>query len=233
MSEAWVLENGYCPISGSALCEYDNNLPVADFYCEKDKEDFELKAKKNSFGRKIVDGAYDTMIRRLKSAENPNLFLLSYEPKKLEVLNFALIPSHFFVTDTIEKRKPLSPTARRADWVGCNILLDKIPQSGLIFYVRGGKVEDKGSVLQKWQKTLFLRDEKDIELKGWVLEVMKVIDKLGKERFTLDEIYAFEDEFAESYPDNSHIKAKIRQQLQILRDRGYLDFIERGHYRLT
>jgi predicted transcriptional regulator of viral defense system len=28
------------------------------------------------------------------------------------------------------------------------------------------------------------------------------------------------------------VKPKIRQQLQYLRDRGYLDFVSRGHYRL-
>jgi type II restriction enzyme len=35
------------------------------------------------------------------------------------------------------------------------------------------------------------------------------------------------------HQDNRHIKEKIRQQLQILRDKGYLEFLERGRYRLT
>jgi len=34
------------------------------------------------------------------------------------------------------------------------------------------------------------------------------------------------------YPDNQHIKDKVRQQLQVLRDRGYLEFTSRGNYRL-
>jgi type II restriction enzyme len=28
------------------------------------------------------------------------------------------------------------------------------------------------------------------------------------------------------------VKQKIRQQLQVLRDHGYLDFVSRGYYRL-
>jgi type II restriction enzyme len=28
------------------------------------------------------------------------------------------------------------------------------------------------------------------------------------------------------------VKPKIRQQLQFLRDRGYLDFVSRGYYRV-
>jgi type II restriction enzyme len=61
---------------------------------------------------------------------------------------------------------------------------------------------------------------------------MKCIDNLGKKEFTLDEIYSFENVLAQKYVNNKHIKDKIRQQLQFLRDKGYLEFINRGIYRL-
>jgi type II restriction enzyme len=32
----------------------------------------------------------------------------------------------------------------------------------------------------------------------------------------------------ELHPDNRHVKDKIRQQLQVLRDRGFLEQAERG-----
>ena len=35
------------------------------------------------------------------------------------------------------------------------------------------------------------------------------------------------------HPENKHIKDKIRQQLQFLRDRGYLKFINKGKYKLA
>jgi len=184
-------------------------------------------------GLKIVDGAYRTMMERLRSTENPNLFLLNYNLGSLEVLNFLVVPKHFFVPEIIEKRKPLAPTARRAGWVGCNILLNHIPLTGKIFLVRNKQVEPKEKVLAKWKKTLFLREEKEVSAKGWLLNVMRCIDKLGKREFTLDDVYAFENELSRFHPNNKHIKDKIRQQLQFLRGKGYLEFINRGVYRLT
>jgi len=136
------------------------------------------------------------------------------------------------VPEIIEKRKPLSLTARRAGWVGCNILLNHIPQTGKIFFVRNKQVESKEKVLTEWKKTLFLREEKEISTKGWLLDTMRSIEKLKKPEFTLDDIYIFENELSKLHPENKHIKDKIRQQLQILRDRGYLDFVERGIYRV-
>src|SRR3990167_6684146 len=205
LSEAWVDNAIFCQNCGHLdIDKYPNNQPVADFYCSNCKEDYELKSKQDSVGVKIVDGAYHTMIERLQSSNNPNFFLLNYDLESFKVLNFLVIPKHFFVPEIIEKRKPLSPTARRAGWVGCNILLNHIPQTGKVFFVRDGQVESKEKVLAEWKKTLFL----------------------------LDEMYAFENELSKKHPDNRHIKDKIRQQLQVLRDKGYLEFTSRGNYRV-
>ena len=49
-------------------------------------------------------------------------------------------------------------------------------------------------------------------------------------------IFAFENYLSrrsEKHPENKHVKDKIRQQLQFLRDKGYLKFLDRGKYRLT
>jgi type II restriction enzyme len=213
--------------------KYPNNQPVADFYCSNCHEDYELKSKQNTLGAKIVDGAYSTMIERLTSSNNPNFFLLNYDLINLEVINFLVIPKHFFVPEIIEKRNPLAPTARRAGWVGCNIILKNIPQTGKIFFVRNKQVEAKEKVLANWKKTLFLREEKEILAKGWLLDVMRCVDKLGKKEFRLNDMYTFENELSRLHPENRHIKDKIRQQLQFLRDKNYLDFVSRGHYRLT
>jgi len=62
---------------------------------------------------------------------------------------------------------------------------------------------------------------------------MSCIDKLNKKEFTLNEVYDFENILYQKHPDNKHIKDKIRQQLQFLRDKGYLEFVDRGKYRLT
>lgn len=64
---------------------------------------------------------------------------MSYSKAELKVRDFILIPKHFFVPDIIEKRAPLAPTARRAGWTGCNILINKIPEQGKIAIVSNGK----------------------------------------------------------------------------------------------
>jgi type II restriction enzyme len=173
------------------------------------------------------------MIERLMGDQNPNFFLLNYNPRSFEVRNFLVIPKHFFVPAIIEKRRPLSLKAKRHRWVGCNVILKSIPESGKIFYVRNGEVVPKEKVLAGWQKTLFLRGEKQLSIKGWLLDVMRCVDRLGTREFTLNEVYAFENELSRLHPENKHVRDKIRQQLQFLRDKNYLEFSGHGKYRLT
>ena len=121
MTEDWVLKEVYCPSCGNLINNYYNNKPVADFYCKKCIEDFELKSKKGKIRKKVSGGAYSQMIKRISSPEKPNFFFLGYLDT-LNVNNFFVIPKHFFVSGIIEKRKPLTQTARRAGWIGSNIL---------------------------------------------------------------------------------------------------------------
>lgn len=234
LTEDWVNREIYCPNCGlKDIDKYSNNRPVADFFCSNCREDYELKSKKNSMGVKIVDGAYRTMIERLQETNNPNFLLLNYDIYDLSVLNFLVIPKHFFTPSIIEKRNALAPSAKRAGWIGCNILLQDIPQTGKIFFVKNSQIEPKKNVLAKWQKTLFLREEKEISAKGWLLDVMNCVEQMRDKEFTLEQIYTFENYLCKKHPENKHIKDKIRQQLQILRDKGFLKFIERGRYLLV
>jgi type II restriction enzyme len=157
--------------------------------------------------------------------------LLNYDLKQFGVTNLFVVPKHFFVREIIEERKPLAPTARRAGWVGCNIVLSGIPASGKIFIVRDGQLQPKEAVLAQWHRTLFLREE-SVEARGWLVEVMRCVEAIGRQEFELEDVYAFERRLSEIYPNNRHVKQKIRQQLQVLRDQGYLDFVSRGYYRL-
>lgn len=233
LTEAWVDEVIFCPNCGRVnVDKYPNNQPVADFHCLHCNEEYELKSKEGSIGSKIVDGAYSTMLERLTSSNNPNFFLLGYDLSDFSVTNFLVIPKHFFVPEIIEKRKPLTLTARRAGWIGCNIMLSGIPQSGKIFFVRDRLIEPKEKVLAEWKRTLFLREEKEISAKGWLLDVMRCVERLGKREFVINDMYAFVDELSRLHPDNKHVEDKIRQQLQVLRDKGYVEFISRGVYRL-
>ena len=152
--------------------------------------------------------------------------------RNFEVFNFFVVPKYFFVPDIIEKRKPLSENARRKGWVGCNILLHDIPQSGKIFFVRNREAQPKEEILKNWNKTTFLKEEKEVTTKGWIFDIMKCIDKLNKKEFSLNEVYGFEKELQLKYPKNRHVKDKIRQQLQFLRNKDYLAFLGKGRYKV-
>ena len=231
-TEQWVSTWLFCPNCGSQnLSGYERNRPVADFHCPTCAEEFELKSQKSKFGRKVVDGAFRTMCERLDASNNPNLVLMRYDIQKFGVSDLMLVPKHFFTREIIEERKPLAQTARRAGWIGCNILIGEVPETGKIHVVRGGQPAPRNIVLEQWRSTLFLRDQGAVG-RGWLIEVMKCIDLIGRATFTLDDVYAHEDRLSGIYPGNRHVKPKIRQQLQVLRDAGYLDFVGRGRYRL-
>jgi type II restriction enzyme len=71
------------------------------------------------------------MIRAIREDRTPNLLVMQYSADWV-VENLLVIPKFFFTESMIELRKPLGPTARRAGWIGCNILLSKIPEDGKI-----------------------------------------------------------------------------------------------------
>jgi len=231
LTEDWVKNNTYCPQCGAInLDVYKNNKPVADFFCKLCMEDFELKSKNGILSNKIVDGAYHTMIDRIASDKNPNFFFLTYNKSNWSVNNFIIIPKHFFVKEIIQERKPLAVSAKRAGWIGCNIDLLKIPELGKIYLIKNASIIKQGNVLANWSKTLFLKN-KPIEAKGWTLEILRCIDRTKEPEFKLEDIYEFEKTLQAKYPNNHFIKDKIRQQVQILRDKGIIEFKSKGVYR--
>jgi type II restriction enzyme len=72
-----------------------------------------------------------------------------------------------------------------------------------------------------------------VSQRGWAALTLKIVRGLRKEAFDLSELYTRESEFASVYPSNRHIREKIRQQLQVLRDLGILRFKGSGRYELT
>ncbi len=95
--------------------------------------------------------------------------------------------------------------------------------------------------------------------RGWTLDVLNIVRRLVESRrrgneslnkkstdqeslrlltssptneFTTADVYAFARELEKLHPDNRHVRDKIRQQLQVLRDAGLLLHIDRGVWRL-
>ncbi len=68
-------------------------------------------------------------------------------------------------------------------------------------------------------------------LTGWKRSVFQALTELPGTEFALADVYGYASRFAREYPDNENIEAKIRQQLQMLRDNGLVMFLGGGRYR--
>lgn len=228
-TEPFVEENFYCPYCGANLIGCKNNDKVRDFDCSKCNENYELKSKQGkSLGKTVLDGAYGTMLERINNNSNPNFYFLNYDKDNFDVINFCAVPNYFFTPNIIIPRKKGIPN--RPDYIMCNIDISGIPNSGKIFYVKDREIISKSKVLDDWNKTLFLKESNNIQAKGWLLDVMQCIEKLTENSFSLSDLYSFENYLKIKHPENNNIQAKIRQQLQILRDKNYLKFESRGKY---
>lgn len=73
--------------------------------------------------------------------------------------------------------------------------------------------------IKELEKTLPTSAINEDELLGW----MKLVyEHLPDDEFATNEIYRYEEEFKQIYPENINIQPKIRQQLQFLRNIGLL-----------
>lgn len=231
LSENWFARNGYC-----LSCEDDRlsmtaaNSKASDFICSSCSESYELKAFRTEPTRRLIDGAYDALISRIRAGKAPTLILMKRNDKwGVEALSAV---HHVFLTpDTIEKRKPLSSSARRAGWVGCNIRLDLIGIDGKIPLIAAGALVDREKTRERFRRFERMK-EVPLGLRGWTMLTLKTIRRLGRSEFSLTEVYAREFEYAALYPKNRNVRAKIRQQLQVLRDLELLEFLGHGRYRL-
>lgn len=230
ITESWFETNMFCPRCGNPhIKHFENNRPVADFYCAACNSEYELKSKHDKLGMKISDGAYSTMIQRITENNNPDLFCMRYEKTENRVVDLVFIPKYFFTPNVIEKRKPLEETARRAGWTGCNILIGKIPEQAKIKIITDSKVNRLDDIVRQVRKCDAI-SIKDIAERGWLLDVLNCVNIIRTQDFTLREVYDFEKVLLLKHPENNNIQAKIRQQLQLLRDKGFIKFLGNGRY---
>jgi type II restriction enzyme len=167
----------------------------------------------------------------IRHGDTPHFFLLSYELDSMLVRDLFCIPDFALTESALEKRKPLALTARRAGWVGCNILLDHVPSDARIPIVKENRPASPAEVRRAYKRLKPLASLK-LENRGWTLDVLNVVRSLDKSEFDLQEIYASEASLLRLHPKNLHVRPKIRQQLQVLRDLGLLEFLGSGTYRL-
>jgi type II restriction enzyme len=244
-TESWGASNFFCPVCDSPrLGVAPQGTATLDYSCPKCDSPFQLKSQSKPFGARIVDAAYSQMKQAILTDHTPNLYVLHYDLTAWAVRTVILIPHFAFALSAVERRPPLAATARRAGWIGCNILLNKIPQDARIPVVADGALRPAADVRKAYRRLRPLEELK-AEKRSWTLDVLNVVGSLEAGRaqgrakatplhrtFSLQEVYAHEDELARLHPGNRHVRDKIRQQLQVLRDLGLLEFIGSGEYRL-
>lgn len=244
VTEEWTGENLYCPRCGLPLSPYKNNTKVYDFYCDHSDQrfvvlspstldNFQLKSMtsfpNNAFPKRILGSEYNTTVQSLVRGEFPSLILLHYDARDEEMRDGMLVHRLTITLNDIIVRKPLGEKARRKGWQGSMISIESIPDIGKISIIEKTMEKPKFSVMEKWASVERVL-KGDIEQRGWTSDIMRVLDNLP-DFFSLSDVYAFQSSLQERYPYNKHIKDKIRQQLQLLRDREYLKFEGHGRYR--
>ena len=67
-------------------------------------------------------------------------------------------------------------------------------------------------------------------VRGWTLDALAAVRKLAKARFSLQELYELEPYLRNLHPHNRNVRPKMRQQLQVLRNLGLIEFRSPGNY---
>ena len=237
ITENWASHNLYCLSCPSDHLEsLKPGTPVKDFTCPSCHCTYQLKGKNGKHGKTVPNSAYQVKINAIAEGNAPNYAFLDYDLQSQKVTGLFIVPSHFMNRSIIRARKPLSPSARRAGWVGSTILLNRLPQEGRIPLIQDGEVIDRLEARKVWGKFQFLKDDMRA-LGGWGAEILSAVREIQtvtqSNWFTLRQFYVmFLTSLCETHPENHNVEAKIRQQLQALRDHGLLEFMGKGHYRI-
>jgi type II restriction enzyme len=232
VTEAWGETNLFCPnCSSPKLTWLEPGHPASDYSCPNCGFWYQLKSQRARIGNSITDGAYCAMMKAIRNDETPSFYFMQYDLATWSVRNLLLVPHFAFPPSAIIKRKPLSPTARRAGWIGCNFALNRIPVDARIAVVTESRVTPANEVREKFRHIKPLK-EIPVKERGWTLDVLNIVHRLGKAEFKNEDVYAFTRELEKLHPDNRHVRDKIRQQLQVLRDTGLLLHVGSGIWRL-
>jgi type II restriction enzyme len=219
-TQAWVQRELPClKCSSQPLSPTKENTKSRDFICEQCHEPYELKSKAGRFTRWVVNGEYNTLLETIRSGRTPNLLLLEYDAVGLAVHRLQAVHRTLLSPLAVVARRPLSTTAQRAGWQGCNLDLSIVPEAGRVPIVWDGTVIPWPMVVGAWSRFDFMIRIRP-ESKGWLRDVLTCIQKLPTTLFTLNEVYGFEKDLAELHPSNQNVRPKIRQQLQVLTSRG-------------
>ena len=152
VTEEWGHRNLYCvSCTDDRLLPTPPNTKAFDFRCSGCDAHYQLKAGRQWSETRIPDAGFESMMSAIRNDLTPHLLVMQYTPE-WRVSNLMMVPSFFFTASAIEKRRPLREGARRAGWVGCNILLSSIAPDGKIRLVIDGSVIGAASVRRLYRR---------------------------------------------------------------------------------
>lgn len=231
VSESWGANELFCAACISdQLDSFGNNNAASDFQCPTCREHYQLKSQSRPFARRVLGANYKKMCDAIAAETAPSYYLLHYTRAAWMVRDLMLVPHLSITLSALVKRPPLRATARRAHWEGYCLDLDQVPTAAKIIVVRDGLERPTADVRADYSRIAPVLKMKP-ECRGWTLDVLRCVERLKINIFRNEDVYAFEGELAALHPENRHVIPKIRQQLQILRDTGLIEHIERGVWR--
>src|ERR1017187_1145625 len=206
VTEAWGEDNLYCPnCSSPKLTRLSHNTKASDFSCPNCRFWYQLKGQKTRLGKSVNDGAYAAMLEAIRKDETPNFYFMHYDLATWSIKNLLLIPSFAFPTSAIIRRNPTTPKGRTNPWIGCNIALHRIPADARIAIVTESQIASAKNVRAQFRRVKPLAEIKAKE-RGWTLDVLNAVRRLGKKEFTTSDAYAFARELENLHPDNRHVQ---------------------------
>lgn len=106
----------------------------------------------------------------------------------------------------------------------------KYYSQGKIKIIENGILKSADEVVQHYGQIKKLETQ-NITSRSWLLDVLNCVNRIETDEFCLQYVYTYGEVLQEKHRNNHNVEAKIRQQLQFLRDKGFIVFLGRGHYR--
>ena len=141
VTERWAADNLYClACSSDRLDPLRPNTRVTDYRCLGCSARYQLKSQQGAFGRTVSNSAYGPKMEAIGRGLAPHYAFLRYSREPWQVTDLFVVPGYFFTPAVIEKRPPLPETARRAGWVGSNILLAGLAPDARVDLISDGEI---------------------------------------------------------------------------------------------
>jgi type II restriction enzyme len=229
LTEAWAMMNLFCPACAGYLNPQTAGTRAVDFRCSRCAEEYQLKSGHGPIKTTVLGAKYQTTLVRVIQRTHPSIFFLNYDRATLHIHETLFIHRASISEDFVIRRMPLSNYSRRAGYQGCIFNLGLIPDDQKLWIVKNEVAIERPRVHEFWKNTnTLLQQQPSAHI--WLVDVLNLVLVLPKE-FALQDCYEFETYLRQKHPNNKHIRDKIRQQLQHLRNLGLIEFLGQGKYR--